>query len=174
MKFTKFFIAVAAICVAGSSWAQSNAKVGESNTNAGAVASFDSHNIYEAQNPPVASAFAPALSAGFDTCMGSTSGAVSSAVIGVALGSTYVDAHCQMLKSSRELWNMGQRAAALARMCMDALNRESMELTGYVCPQTTVVKAKAKAVATVAAIDDGGESTITDPIIRARNGWTPL
>jgi len=40
-----------------------------------------------------------------------------------------------MLKNSRELWNMGMKSAALARMCMDKKNREALELTGFVCPQ---------------------------------------
>lgn len=167
MKLIKFIIAVAAICVASVSLAQT-AIVGPASTNAGAVATFDSHNTYEAQKPAVASAFAPALSAGIDTCMGSTSGAVSSTIVGIAMDSTYVDKNCQTLKNTRELWNMGQRSAAMARMCMDDLNREAMELSGFECPQTTVAKAKAKAEITAGAIQ------YTDPIVRARLGLTLL
>lgn len=163
MKLTKFIIAMAAICLYGVSLAQV-ATVGPASTTAGAVATFDSHNTYESQKPAVASAFAPALSAAYDTCMGSTSGAVSSAIVGIAIGSTYVDKNCQTLKNTRELWNMGQRAAAMARMCMDDLNRESLELTGYECPQTAAAKAKAKAEITAGIIQH------TDPIVRARLG----
>ena len=118
MKLTKFIISIIAVCLSGASIAQV-ATVGPASTTAGAVATFDSHNIYESHKPAVASAFAPALSAAYDTCMGSTSGAVSSAIVGIAIGSTYVDKNCQTLKNTRELWNMGQRAAAMARMCMD-------------------------------------------------------
>ena len=167
MKLTKFIIAIAAIGVASVSLAQ-NATVGSAQTNAGAVATFDSHNTYESQRPPAASAFAPALTSAFDTCMGSTSGAVSTSIVGVAMGSTYVDKNCQTLKNTRELWNMGQRAAAMARMCMDDLNRESLELTGYECPQTTAAKAKAKAEVTAGVVQ------YTDPIVRARLGLSPL
>ena len=167
MKLTKFIISIIAVCLSGASIAQV-ATVGPASTTAGAVATFDSHNIYESHKPAVASAFAPALSAAYDTCMGSTSGAVSSALIGVAMGSTYVDKNCQTLKNTRELWNMGQRAAAMARMCMDDLNRESLELTGYECPQTTAAKAKAKAEVTAGVIQ------YTDPIVRARMGLTPI
>ena len=167
MKFTKFIIAMAAICITSVSLAQT-ATVGPASTNAGAVATFDSHNTYEAQKPPVASAFAPALTTSGDTCMGANSGAVSSAILGVAMGSTYVDKNCQTLKNSRELWNMGQRSAALARMCMDDLNREAMELSGYECPQTTAAKAKAKAEVVAGAVQH------TDPIVRARLGLPPL
>lgn len=171
MKLTKFCITVALTCVANIGLAQV-ATVGPASTNAGAVATFDSHNVYEAPKPVVASAFAPALAAGFDTCMGSTSGAVSSAVIGIAMGSTYVDVGCEMRKDARELWNMGQRAAALARTCMSPLNREALELTGYECPQTANARivAKNKAIADAAII----EPQLTDPYIRARKGLAPL
>jgi hypothetical protein len=138
MKASKFLLIAALSLVAGGAMAQSQESNNTVNPNstAGAVASFDSHNTYQAQERnPVSSAFAPALSAGFDTCMGSTSGAVSSSVIGIAIGKTYVDENCKTLKNARELWNMGQRSAALARMCMDDQNREAMEATGYVCPE---------------------------------------
>jgi len=167
MKLTKFIIAVAAICVASVSIADPITS-GTGTGTASALTTIDSHNSYESQKPVVASAFAPALTSAYDTCMGSTSGAVSSAIVGIAMGSTYVDKNCQTLKNSRELWNMGQRAAAMARMCMDDLNRESLELTGYECPQTTAAKAKAKAEVTAGVIQ------YTDPIVRARMGLTPL
>lgn len=167
MKLTKFIIGVAAMFVVSASLAQ-NATVGSAQTNAGAVATFDSHNTYESQKPPVASAFAPALTASSDTCMGATSGAVSSAILGVAMGSTYVDKNCQTLKNARELWNMGQRAAAMARMCMDDLNREAMELSGYECPQTTAAKAKTRPEVA------SGVVRYTDPYVRARLGMAPL
>lgn len=74
------------------------------------------------------------LTASNDTCMGSTSAGVAVAGFGLNIGSTWTDKNCTMLKNSRELWNMGMRAASLARMCMDALNKEALELTGFVCP----------------------------------------
>lgn len=77
---------------------------------------------------------APSLASSNDTCMGSTSGGVAVAGFGLSLGSTWTDKNCTMLKNSRELWNMGMKAASLARMCMDDLNKEALELTGFVCP----------------------------------------
>lgn len=87
---------------------------------------------------------APSLTSSNDTCMGSTS--VGGGVVGVGLsfGTTWTDKNCVMLKNSRELWNMGMRGAAMARMCMDKLNREALEMTGFVCPQTEREKAKQK------------------------------
>lgn len=75
-----------------------------------------------------------------DTCMGSASGAVNGPGFGVALGKTYTDDNCVMLKNSRELWNMGMKAASLALMCNDSKNKEALELTGFECPQTTKAK----------------------------------
>jgi len=167
MKLIKFILAIGTICLSSASIADPSSS-GVGTGTASALTTFDSHNTYESQKPPAASAFAPALTTSGDTCMGATSGAVSSALIGVAMGSTYVDKNCQTLKNTRELWNMGQRAAAMARMCMDDLNRESLELTGYECPQTTAAKAKAKAEVVAGVVQH------TDPIVRARLGLTPL
>ena len=69
-----------------------------------------------------------------DTCMGSTSGSVVMAGFGIGGGSTYVDNDCKRLKNSRELWNMGMKAASLALMCDDDNNRRALEVTGYACP----------------------------------------
>lgn len=74
------------------------------------------------------------LTATEDTCMGSTGGSVTTSVIGVSYGSTWKDADCVMRKNARELWNMGMRAAAIARLCMDSLNKKALEQTGYKCP----------------------------------------
>ncbi|ABR91335.1 Hypothetical protein mma_1597 [Janthinobacterium sp. Marseille] len=76
------------------------------------------------------------LTSSNDTCMGSASGAVAAPGLGISLGKTYVDDNCVMIKNARELWNMGMKGAAMARMCMDKDNREALELTGFVCPQT--------------------------------------
>lgn len=110
----------------------------------------------------------PPLVSSNDTCMGSVSGSVNVPGLGIGGGKTYIDENCVMLKNSRELWNMGMKAAALARMCMDAKNRDALEITGFVCPQTeSARKTEAAALAK-------GEATITDPIVRRRLGLAPL
>jgi hypothetical protein len=79
-----------------------------------------------------------------DTCMGSIVAGGSAVGFGVSFGTTHVDQNCVMLKNAQMLWNMGMRAAALARLCMDKDNRKALEMTGYTCPQdrknTTDVK----------------------------------
>lgn len=83
-------------------------------------------------------AIAPALTGSNDTCMGSTSIGASGMAFGLSFGRTYTDDNCTMLKNSRELWNMGFRGAAVARMCMDERNRQAMETSGVPCPAPAV------------------------------------
>jgi hypothetical protein len=87
------------------------------------------------------------LTSSNDTCMGSVSVGGSGPGFSIGIGSTYTDNNCIMLKNSRELWNMGMKGAAMALMCNDRLNREALELTGYICPQTERDKKAAEAAA---------------------------
>lgn len=97
--------------------------------------SIDSHAVYQGQaRNPVATAVAPQIVSSNDTCMGSTSIAGSAVSFGFSAGTTWTDENCVMLKNSREMWNMGFKGSALARMCMDPLNREAFEATGINCP----------------------------------------
>lgn len=98
--------------------------------------SIESHAVYqEQQHIPVAIAVAPPLTSNNDTCMGSISVGASTVSIGLSVGGTWTDKNCMMLKNSRELWNMGFKGAAVARMCMDHDNHEALESTGIKCPQ---------------------------------------
>lgn len=113
----------------------------------------------------------PPLTSSNDTCMGSTSGSVNVAGFGGSYGTTWTDENCVMLKNSREMWNMGFRAAALARMCMDELNRDAFDLTDLECPQ--VKREKSKKVTTTAS-NSVEHPEVTDPIVRQRMGYKPL
>ena len=106
----------------------------------------------------------PNLTTSNDTCMGSTSGSVNIAGLGIGGGSTWTDNNCKMLKNSRELWNMGMKAAAMALMCNDPANKEALELTGYVCPQSK------KAKEDNAKAESDAQYSGNDPIVRARFG----
>jgi hypothetical protein len=79
-------------------------------------------------------AVAPALTSSNDTCMGSGSVGAAGVAFGLSLGTTYTDENCKMLKNARELWNMGYRGAAMARLCMDQHNRQALEISGVRCP----------------------------------------
>lgn len=82
----------------------------------------------------------PPLTTSNDTCMGSTSGSVNIAGFGIGGGSTWTDKNCTRLKNSRELWNMGMKAASLALMCNDPENRYALEVTGFTCPPRSDAK----------------------------------
>jgi hypothetical protein len=108
----------------------------------------------------------PNLVSSNDTCMGSASGSANVPGFGISVGKTYTDSNCVMLKNAREFWNMGMKAAALALMCNDAANKEALELTGFVCPQTKRDQAlRAQAAAA---------NEPTDPIVRKRMGLPEL
>jgi hypothetical protein len=78
------------------------------------------------------SAFGPALTSSNDTCMGSSSMGASGMSFGVAVGSTWTDHNCTMLKNARELWNQGEHAASLALLCTDEDIRYSLSVSGGV------------------------------------------
>jgi hypothetical protein len=123
----------------------------------------------------VPSVSGPPLTSSNDTCMGSTSGSANVPGIGIGFGTTWTDQNCKMLKNSRELWNMGMKAAALALMCSDAANKEALEVTGFVCPtKDNKSKSAAAPVTSAAPAASADRPDITDPYIRARLGLTPL
>ena len=122
----------------------------------------------------VPSVAGPNLTTSNDTCMGSSSGSVNGPGFGVSIGSTWSDANCKLLKNSRELWNMGMKAAAMALMCTDAANMEALEITGFECPQTARTKKIAQQAPAVTAGVPGEQENIIDPYIRSRMGLTAL
>lgn len=142
MKMNQIAIVIAMSLVSATAFADvttANSGAVAGATNAGNAQSIS--QTYEASVIPdnvkirnVPDAVGPALASSNDTCMGSTSGGIAAAGFGISLGSTWTDGNCKMLKNSRELWNMGMKAAAMARMCMDSENKEALELTGFTCP----------------------------------------
>jgi len=135
------------------------------------------HGTQTIRNVPSVSG--PNLVSSNDTCMGSASGSANVPGFGLSLGKTYTDSNCVMLKNSRELWNMGMKAAAMARMCMDAENREALEMTGFTCPQTLRARGQAYnsagAIVTTTTVQaapqpNSNEYTGNDPIVRRRLG----
>jgi len=105
---------------------------GASGAVSGASSAGQSVTIQDRRQAPPATA--PALTSGNDTCMGSSSVGGSGPGFGFSVGSTWSDEHCRMLKSASILYNLGMEEAAVARVCMDEMNREALESTGYKCP----------------------------------------
>jgi hypothetical protein len=111
---------------------------------------------------------AASLTSSNDTCMGSVSAGGSGPGLGLSFGTTYKDENCVMLKNSREMWNMGFKAAAIALMCNNPANMEALEMTGYLCPQTEAAHKRS------AQVSAAGPVQYTDPYVRARMGMAPL
>lgn len=105
---------------------------------------------YKVKNVP--SVGGPNLTTSNDTCMGSSSGSANGAGWGLSFGTTWSDDNCKMLKNSRELWNMGMRAASLALLCGDAKNKEAIEMTGTKCPQSMTAEERRAAFMTAAPV----------------------
>ncbi len=82
----------------------------------------------------VPSVYAPALTTTLtETCMGSTSGGVSIAGIGVSGGTTWSDAECINRLNARELRAMGETAAAKEVLCENPAVRAAFQKVGKPC-----------------------------------------
>jgi hypothetical protein len=77
------------------------------------------------------SAFAPPLAA-TEPCMGSSSLGATGMSFGVAMGSTWTDSTCELVKKANTEWNMGQHGSAIALLCTDDDMRYSISVSGGV------------------------------------------
>jgi len=66
---------------------------------------------------PVNTAYAPMLTSGIDTCMGSVSVGGQAPSFGLSFGKTILDKDCVIRKDARVLHNMGYRHAAIHLLC---------------------------------------------------------
>lgn len=89
------------------------------------------YTVQEAQRP-VSSAVAPTIfhSGGQDTCMGSSSASVQGMSLGVAVGSTWTDKHCEALRASVRLNELGLKRTAMARLCAIPEIAEAFAISG--------------------------------------------
>lgn len=111
--------------------------VSNSGNNTGNSSATNQTTIHGDQAPPrapVASAIAPALTSGADTCMGSTTVGAQGVGVGLSFGNTWTDDNCVMLKNSTMLWNMNKPDAAIALLCTNPQIRKALEVSGTECP----------------------------------------
>lgn len=80
---------------------------------------------------------APALSSGFDTCLGSASIGGSVAGFGITGGKTVVDENCIRLKNSERAYRLGFKKNALYLMCLNEEFRAGQKLESTPCPEVT-------------------------------------
>lgn len=84
---------------------------------------------------PPPSAIAPSInSMNNDLCAVGVSGAAQTQILGIAIGSTFVDKNCERLKLSKNLYDMGMKVAAVATLCQDERVFVAMKNAGTPCP----------------------------------------
>ncbi len=96
---------------------------------------------------PPPTAVAPAISSmNSDLCAVGVSGAAQTQILGIAIGTTFVDKNCERLKLSKSLYDMGMKVAAVATLCGDERVFEAMMNAGTPCPVEGKIGAEAKTI----------------------------
>ena len=84
---------------------------------------------------PPPTAIAPGInSMNTDLCAVGVSGAAQTQILGIAIGSTFVDKNCERLKLSKTLFDMGMKVAAVSTLCQDERVFTAMMNAGTPCP----------------------------------------
>jgi hypothetical protein len=81
-----------------------------------------------------------------DLCAVGVSGAAQTQILGIAIGSTFVDKNCERLKLSKYLYDMGMKVAAVATLCQDERVFTAMMNAGTPCPVDGKIGAEAKEI----------------------------
>jgi hypothetical protein len=104
---------------------------------------------------PPPTAVAPAItSINNDLCAVGVSGAAQTQILGIAIGSTFVDKNCERLKLSKTLYDMGMKVAAVAALCQDERVFTAMMNAGTPCPIDGKIGESAKALWEQREFDD--------------------
>ena len=90
---------------------------------------------------------APAItSINNDLCAVGVSGAAQTQILGIAIGSTFVDKNCERLKLAGRLYDMGMKVAAVSTLCQDERVFTAMMNAGTPCPVDGKIGEQAKAI----------------------------
>ena len=96
---------------------------------------------------PPPTAVAPAItSINNDLCAVGVSGAAQTQILGIAIGSTFVDKNCERLKLAGRLYDMGMKVAAVSTLCQDERVFTAMMNAGTPCPVDGKIGEQAKAI----------------------------
>jgi hypothetical protein len=94
---------------------------------------------------PPPTAIAPGInSMNSDLCAVGVSGAAQTQILGIAIGSTFVDKNCERLKLSKTLFDMGMKVAAVATLCQDERVFTAMMNAGTPCPVDGIIGQEAR------------------------------
>jgi hypothetical protein len=103
-------------------------------TDSTARSTTESTSTTTVKSPPP-TAVAPAITTlNNDLCAVAASGAVQTQILGISIGSTFVDKNCERLKISKTLFDMGMKVAAVSVMCQDERVFTAMMNAGTPCP----------------------------------------
>ena len=81
-----------------------------------------------------------------DLCAVGVSGAAQTQILGIAIGSTFVDKNCERLKLAKNLYDMGMKVAAVATLCQDERVFTAMLNAGTPCPVEGKIGADARTI----------------------------
>jgi hypothetical protein len=81
-----------------------------------------------------------------DLCAVGVSGAAQTQILGIAIGSTFVDKNCERLKLSKTLHDMGMKVAAVSTLCQDERVFTAMMNAGTPCPVDGKIGEQAKVI----------------------------
>lgn len=111
-------------------------------SNAGNAQNITFNTVNPDSVKTVPQVYAPALTTTLtETCMGSTSGGVSALGFGASLGTSWRDDECVRRLTARELsQTIGDREAARAVLCTNAMVRDVYDRIGRPCPQSPAYK----------------------------------
>ncbi len=98
------------------------------------------------KSPPPTAVAPNITSINNDLCAVGVSGAAQTQILGIAIGSTFVDKNCERLKLSKTLFDMGMKVAAVATLCQDERVFTAMMNAGTPCPVDGKIGNEAKAV----------------------------
>lgn len=89
---------------------------------------------YRAPKIPVSTAYAPALTSGFDTCLGSLSGGAQTMPVGISFGGTKEDKNCVFIKKQHLVAENSRRVACFYMRMHDKEIDEAYKAAGVECP----------------------------------------
>ncbi len=105
-----------------------------------------SNSTTTVKSPPPTAVAPNITSINNDLCAVGVSGAAQTQILGIAIGSTFVDKNCERLKLSKTLFDMGMKVAAVATLCQDERVFTAMMNAGTPCPVDGKIGNEAKVI----------------------------
>jgi hypothetical protein len=106
----------------------------------------DSKSETTVKSPPPTAVAPSFTSINSDVCAVGISGAAQTQILGIAIGSTYVDKNCERLKLAKNLYDMGMKVAAVSVLCQDERVFSAMLNAGTPCPVDGQIGEKAREI----------------------------